>query len=77
MTPRLPSATSDDVPRVARKLGFEFSRQASTSHAVYKRPSDNRRVVIHIHQGKTIKKKTLVAIIKDLGITGDEFRDLM
>ncbi len=77
MTPRFPAATSDDVLRVARKLGFEFSRQAGTSHAVYKRDTDNRRVVVHIHSGKTIKRKTLLSIIKDLGITIDEFRDLM
>ena len=77
MTPRFPTATSDDVLRVARKLGFEFSRQAGSSHAVYKRASDNRRGVIHIHSGKTIKIKTLAAIIKDLGITVDEFRDLI
>ena len=76
MTPRFPSATSGDVLQVARKLGFEFSRQAGSSHAVYKRTSDNRRVVIHIHSGKIIKRKTLAAIIDDLGITVDEFRDL-
>lgn len=77
MTPRFPAATSDDVLRVARKLGFDFSRQAGTSHAIFKRASDKRRIVIPIHPGKTIKRKTLLSIIKDLGISQEEFRDLM
>lgn len=75
--PRFPTATSKDVIRVAGKLGFEYSRQAGSSHAIYKRKSDKRRVVIPIHPGKEIKRKTLAAIITDLGITIDEFRELM
>ena len=35
MTPRFPTATSREAVRVAEKLGFEFSRQAGTSHAIY------------------------------------------
>ncbi len=77
MTPHFPASTSNDVIRVARKLGFELSRQSGTSHAVFKRAADNRRVVIPIHPGVAIKRKTLAAIINDLGITVDEFRNLL
>ncbi len=72
--PRFPTATSKDVTRVAVKLGFEYSRQAGTSHAIYKRKSDRRRVVIPVHPSRDIKRKTLAAIISDFGITVDEFR---
>ena len=75
--PRFPTATSRDVVRVAEKLGFEFSRKAGTSHAIYKRKSDKRRVVIPVHPGRDIKRKTLAAIISDLGITVDEFREML
>lgn len=76
--PRFPTVTSKDVVRIAaRKLGFEFSRQAGTSHAIYKNKSDHRRVVIPVHPGAVIKRKTLSAIISDLGITVDEFREML
>ena len=75
--PRFPTATSKDVIRVAEKLDFEFSRQSGTSHAIYKRKSDRRRVVIPVHPGRDIKRKTLAAIISDLGITVDEFREML
>jgi|APIni6443716594_1056825.scaffolds.fasta_scaffold2014921_2 predicted RNA binding protein YcfA (HicA-like mRNA interferase family) len=75
--PRFPAVTAKDVIRAAKKLGFEFSRQSGTSHAVYKRPFDKRRVIIPNHPAITVKRKTLAAIISDLGITVEEFRKLL
>ena len=75
--PRFPAVTAKDVIRAAKKLGFEFSRQSGTSHAVYKRQSDKRRVIIPNHPAVTVKRKTLAAIISDLGITVEEFRKLL
>jgi len=60
-----------------KKPGFEFSRQSGTSHAVYKRQSDKRRVIIPNHPTVTVKRKTLAAIISDLGIMVEEFRKLL
>ena len=76
MTPRFPVATAKDVVRVAEKLGFAFRRQ-SGSHAIYVRSQDGARVVIPMHAGETIKRKTLRGIINDLRITVDEFRGLL
>ena len=75
--PRFPAVTAKDVIRAAKKLGFEFSRQSGTSHAVYKRQSDKHRVIIPNHPAVTVKRKTLAAIISDLGITVEEFRKLL
>jgi predicted RNA binding protein YcfA (HicA-like mRNA interferase family) len=75
--PRFPAVTAKDVIRIAHNLGFEFSRQSGTSHAVYKRQSDKRRVIIPKHPSITVKRKTLAAIISDLGITIEEFRKLL
>ncbi|MGD0127546.1 MAG: type II toxin-antitoxin system HicA family toxin [Terriglobia bacterium] len=49
------------MARVVRRLGFEFRRQAG-SHAIYVRPTDHARVVIPMHSGVAIKRKTLRAI---------------
>jgi predicted RNA binding protein YcfA (HicA-like mRNA interferase family) len=76
VTPKLPVATAKDVVRVARGLGFEFRRQ-SGSHAIYVRASDHARVVIPMHGGSALKRKTLRGIIQDLGITVEEFANLL
>lgn len=77
MTPRFPVVTAKQVIRVITHLGFEFSRQAGTSHAIYRRASDGKRTVVPMHAGSTIKRKTLKAIIDDVGITIEEFRNLL
>jgi len=64
------------VIKVAKKLGFEFSRQAGSSHAVYKRAADRRRVIVPVHSGKEIKRKTLAAICDQLGVDFEHFRAL-
>ncbi|MBI5191315.1 MAG: type II toxin-antitoxin system HicA family toxin [Nitrospirae bacterium] len=76
MTPHLPAVTSRQVVRAVLKLGFVLDRQ-SGSHAIYFRESDRRRVVVPAHPGKTIKPKTLLSIIGDMGINVDEFRGMI
>lgn len=60
----MPSSWMDDVNskqivKIAEKLGFVFSRQCGTSHAIYYRESDNRRTTIPIHGKKSLKRKTV------------------
>jgi len=74
---RFPAVASRDVVRVLLKLGFVLSRQAGTSHAIFRRPADNRRTVVPVHFRKTIKRRTLAAILRDAGIDADEFRRLL
>lgn len=76
MSPKLPVVTAKEAARVAQKLGFEFRRQTG-SHAIYVRKQDGARVVIPMHAGSTLKRKTLRGIIQDLKITVDEFQALL
>ena len=76
MSPKLPAVTGKDVARVAERLGFELRRQRG-SHAVYVRSGDKARVVIPMHSGADLKRKTLRGIIDDLKITVDEFSKLV
>ena len=76
MNPKLPVVTSKEVARIAERLGFEFRRQ-SGSHAIYVRKIDQARVVIPMHGGKTLKRKTLRGIIQDLRVTVEEFANLL
>ncbi len=76
MSPKLPAVTARDVARVAIKVGFVFDRQKG-GHAVYYREKDRARIVVPMHAGKTIKPKTLAGILEDMGLTAEEFRNLL
>jgi predicted RNA binding protein YcfA (HicA-like mRNA interferase family) len=76
MAPKLPVVRAREVIRVAAKLGFVFDRQKG-SHAVYRRASDGARVVIPVHPGKDLKPKTLAGILEDLGLTVEQFREML
>lgn len=76
MSPRLPVVEAKDLARVARKLGFELDRQKG-SHAVFRRATDNARIVTPLHAGRSIRPKTLTGILEDREITADQLRDLL
>jgi predicted RNA binding protein YcfA (HicA-like mRNA interferase family) len=75
MSPRLPSCTPFEVEQVLRKLGFAEERQRG-SHKVFVRPSDNRTVVVPWHN-RDLKRGTLHALVKGMGLTADEFLNLV
>jgi len=76
LSPKLPVVTGKEVARVAERLGFELRRQTG-SHAVYVRATDHARVVIPMHSGVEIKRKTLRSIVADLKVTIEEFTKLV
>ena len=76
MSPKLPVVTARDVIKVATKTGFVLDRQKG-SHAVYYRERNKARIVVPVHAGKTIKPKTMVSILEDMGLTTEEFHKLL
>jgi predicted RNA binding protein YcfA (HicA-like mRNA interferase family) len=73
---KLPVVQARHLVRVVERSGFVFDRQKG-SHAVYFRQSDKRLVVIPMHAGKDIKPGTLRGIIDDLGLTVEQFSELL
>ena len=73
---KLPVVPARDVIRVAEKLGFTFDRQKG-SHAVYLRASDRRRFVIPVHKARDLKPGTLRGLIDDMGLSVEEFVDML
>ena len=63
-----------DLERVARKLGFEKVRQRG-SHARWQHP-DGRATTIPIHSNGEIGSWLFYEILKQLGITEEEFDEL-
>lgn len=76
MSPFLPQITAKDLMRVARRLGYVLDRQKG-SHTIWYRDSDHARVVIPVHAGQTIKPKTLYGIIDDMGLSPEQFKNLL
>ena len=77
MSIRFPVVTSKEIIKVLEMIGFVFVRQSGSSHAIYKRPADNRRTVIPMHAATTLKRRTLKAILTDAGLSVEEFRKLL
>jgi predicted RNA binding protein YcfA (HicA-like mRNA interferase family) len=67
-------AKAKEIERVARKLGFEKARQKG-SHARWKHP-DGRATTIPIHGNAEIGSWLFQEILKQLGITEEEFEQL-
>ena len=75
---RLPAVTARQLIAVAEKIGFVFDRQKG-SHAVYVRTSEHGsvRIVVPVHQGRTLKRGTLHGLIDDMGLSAKELVDLL
>lgn len=65
-------AKASELERVARKLGFEKVRQKG-SHARWQHP-DGRATTIPIHGNTEIGNWLFYEILKQLGISLDEFK---
>jgi predicted RNA binding protein YcfA (HicA-like mRNA interferase family) len=66
--PKLPRVSGTDVVRALGRLGFEVMRQ-SGSHVVMRR--DARGCVVPLH--KEIKTGTLAGVLRQAGVSSDEF----
>lgn len=72
----LPSLKPNEVIHKLRKAGFIFDRHAKGSHEIWHNPATHRRTVIPNHPGKDISKGTLRAIIREAGLTVEDFNRL-
>ncbi|HEV7889946.1 MAG TPA: type II toxin-antitoxin system HicA family toxin [Pyrinomonadaceae bacterium] len=71
----LPRVSGREVIKALRKVGYEQDRQKG-SHVVLRQTAEpHRRVVVPDH--KEVAKGTLRAIIKQVGLTVDEFKSLL
>ncbi|TPG20527.1 addiction module toxin, HicA family [Sphingomonas koreensis] len=68
--PRLPILSGDDVVKALERLGFEQRRQRG-SHVMLRRGSLGCVVPLH----KEVKAGTLAGILRQAGLTTDEFID--
>ena len=73
----LPALNARKVIKALKKAGFIEDRQKG-SHLVLVNPVTNKRAVVPVHPGKTIKKPLLRSIIEnDAGLTIEKFLTLL
>jgi predicted RNA binding protein YcfA (HicA-like mRNA interferase family) len=70
----MPSASAREFQAVARKLGFQRTRQTG-SHERWNN-ADGRTVTIPLHAGKEIGPPLFFKILRQLGVTFEEFQAL-
>ncbi|MDP2632184.1 MAG: type II toxin-antitoxin system HicA family toxin [Candidatus Curtissbacteria bacterium] len=69
--PKLPKIRPRDLIRIFEKQGYTIDRQKG-SHVILYHSSSRKRLTIPLHT-KDLPDGTLLAIIKQAGLTKDEF----
>lgn len=70
---RLPVCSGADAVNAFRKLGYEVDHQTG-SHIILRRPT-GRRLSVPNH--RELAKGTLRALIREAGLTKEQFADLL
>jgi predicted RNA binding protein YcfA (HicA-like mRNA interferase family) len=75
MSKELPSIRPQELVRTLEKAGFARWRQRG-SHVTMYRGADKRSLTVPIHFAKTVPKGTLRTILRQAGITPEQFNRL-
>lgn len=62
-----------EVTKRLHKLGCEIERQGKGSHTIWRNPHTGKRAIIPDWGGKDIPPGTLRAILRQLGISREDF----
>lgn len=76
MPGRLPRVTPDEVLRALRRNGWVIDEQEG-SHIALRNPRKPGYVTVPYHRGRTLRLKTLTSILRQAGLSADEFRALL
>ncbi len=76
MSVKLPRIEGCEVVRALERAGFEVRRQKG-SHVHLRRDTDQKRVTVPVHSGKTLPPGTLRGILRDASLSVEEFHKLL
>ena len=71
----LPRVSGREVVKALQKAGYERDRQRGSHIVLRQTASPHRRITVPVH--KEVAKGTLRAIVRQAGLTVDEFRVLL
>lgn len=73
--PPVPAIRGERVVKALEKAGFKIAR-ITGSHHIMRHP-DGRGTTVPVHPGRELAKGTLRGILADIGLSVDEFRQLL
>jgi len=73
--PPAPAVRGERVVRALERVGFKVAR-ITGSHYIM-RHLDGRGTTVPVHPGRDVAKGTLRGILDDIGLSIDEFRDIL
>jgi len=72
---RLRELSYQEVTRRLQRLGFRFYRRGKGSHELWVRDSDGQVVPVPHYRGKKIRKGIVRVIIREIGVSVEEFME--
>ena len=77
MNSGLPTVSGRRVIRALQRAGFVVDRIAGSHHLLVHHGNPSRLVTVPVHGTHDLKPGTLRSIIRQAGLTVEEFRDLL
>ena len=74
---RLPTLGSTDVIRALQRGGYDVVRTSDSHHRLVHRTDPTRATTVPVHKGRDLPRSLLHAIIKQSGLTAEEFLQLL
>jgi predicted RNA binding protein YcfA (HicA-like mRNA interferase family) len=74
---RLPIVSGKDVVRALRSAGFAVDRIVGSHHVMTVPGDPTRTVTVPVHANRDLKPGTLRAIIRQAGMTVEEFAEFL
>lgn len=75
MPDKIPQIRPKELIKILEKSGFELRRQTG-SHAVFRHPETKNMAIVPVH-AKDIKRGLLFGILRQAGISQEEFLKLL
>lgn len=72
---KLPVVSGSETVRAFERLGYEVDRRKGSHIILRRKESPHRRLVVPNH--RSVAKGTLRALIRQAGLTVEEFRDVL
>ena len=69
---RLGSYTGQEVVKAFQKAGWRITRRRS-SHVILEKEGQEATLSVPVHKGKNVKRGTLRDLIRDAGMSVDQF----
>jgi len=74
---RLPVVNGRQVIRALTLAGFVLNRIAGSHHILVHRSDPRRAVTVPVHAGRDLKRGTIRSILRQAGVTVEEFVRLL